>query len=434
VEEARNKLISRNQGVPKFIGSLFLCGLLTERIVHECLRNLLLTLDESDLNNFASLMTTVGKSIDYPKASQLMDAYFLNIEALSTNKAVSSRTRFKLRDLIDLRKNRWAPKRPTVVPKTIEEVHRDAESEKHNKAQQMDKLFREARSRDLRTHRVHDDDDEEEEDIPVPQKRPEQLKLRLLPAQPIQTQAQSQPTQAQIQPQSQPTLAQSQPTQAQIQPQSQPTLAQSQPAKAQSQPTQIQPTLVQSQPTKAQSQPTQIQPTLAQSQPTQAQIQPQSQPILAQSQPTKAQSQPTQTQIQSQSQPSSLHTQAPLVVKSLQVQVGTESHQKVSYPTDYKQHNIGKQPQVNKPPPRDTRLSQSKRKPQPPQPGKSPQNQQSERDKFKQKKGNTYQNVVTRDIPKAHPPSRQIHVNQKQSKGYTQRGNSNKDSSTQEIR
>jgi len=166
IEEARNKLVERNVGVPTFIGSLYLCGLLNELIVHQCIITLLSTVDESDLNNFALLITTVGKSIDHPKAKELMDKYFIKIEALSASKAISPRIRFKLKDVIDLRKNEWIPKRPTAVPKTIEKVHRDAELEKLDKERKMNLLGRESRDRKLLLRTEDDDEEDEDEFLP----------------------------------------------------------------------------------------------------------------------------------------------------------------------------------------------------------------------------------------------------------------------------
>uniref|UniRef100_A0A6B2L8I1 MIF4G domain-containing protein n=1 Tax=Arcella intermedia TaxID=1963864 RepID=A0A6B2L8I1_9EUKA len=140
VDEARNKLKQRSLGVPKFIGSLFLSGLAPEAIVHCCLVTLLTNPDESDLINFEALMTTIGKRIDQPKAEKLMEAYFAKVEDYSKHPAFSSRIRFKLLDLLDLRKHKWEPKRPLAKPKTIEEVHKDVQEEKEMKIKEMRNL------------------------------------------------------------------------------------------------------------------------------------------------------------------------------------------------------------------------------------------------------------------------------------------------------
>jgi len=121
-------------------------------------------------------MTTVGKSIDHPKAKGLVDKYFVKVESLSVNKAISPRIRFKLKDVIDLRKNEWIPKRPNVVPKTIEEVHRDAVLEKLDKERKMVILARESRDRMMMKQRSYDEDEEDEDEflppvVSIPKKR-----------------------------------------------------------------------------------------------------------------------------------------------------------------------------------------------------------------------------------------------------------------------
>jgi translation initiation factor 4G len=114
-EEIKNRLTERNNGVPQFIGALFLHGLISEKIIHYCLRTLLST-DETDLLKFAALMTLIGKTIDLPKAKILMDAYFAKMESLTKNKAISTRVRFKLTDVVDLRNNHWQSKRLQIPP------------------------------------------------------------------------------------------------------------------------------------------------------------------------------------------------------------------------------------------------------------------------------------------------------------------------------
>ena len=44
-------------------------------------------------------------------------------------KNVSSRVRFMLQDVIDLRDNKWVPRRSDSAPKTMEQIQRDAERE-----------------------------------------------------------------------------------------------------------------------------------------------------------------------------------------------------------------------------------------------------------------------------------------------------------------
>jgi translation initiation factor 4G len=118
LEDIRSRLAERNNGVPQFIGALFLHGLISEKIIHYCLRTLL-TLQEPDLTKFASLLTLIGKTLDHPKAKILMDAYFVKIETLSQNKAISMRVRFKLIDVVELRRNHWQSKKSLPIPPPV---------------------------------------------------------------------------------------------------------------------------------------------------------------------------------------------------------------------------------------------------------------------------------------------------------------------------
>lgn len=50
------------------------------------------------------------------------DFYFADIDRIIGNKQISSRVRFMLQDLVDLRKNNWKPRREAAGPKTIDQV------------------------------------------------------------------------------------------------------------------------------------------------------------------------------------------------------------------------------------------------------------------------------------------------------------------------
>jgi hypothetical protein len=48
--------------------------------------------------------------------------YFSDIDLIIGEKATSSRVRFMLQDLVDLRKSQWKPRRDVAGPKTIDQV------------------------------------------------------------------------------------------------------------------------------------------------------------------------------------------------------------------------------------------------------------------------------------------------------------------------
>ncbi|XP_068655929.1 eukaryotic translation initiation factor 4G-like isoform X2 [Aristolochia californica] len=132
-EEKRIKARRRMLGNIRLIGELYKKKMLTERIMHECIKKLLgqyQNPDEEDVEALCKLMSTIGEIIDHPKAKVYLDTYFDRMSKLSTNQALSSRVRFMLKDAIDLRKNGWQQRRKVDGPKKIEEVHRDAAQER----------------------------------------------------------------------------------------------------------------------------------------------------------------------------------------------------------------------------------------------------------------------------------------------------------------
>ncbi|CAL0329515.1 unnamed protein product [Lupinus luteus] len=137
-EERRVKARRRMLGNIRLIGELYKKRMLTERIMHECIKKLLGQYqdpDEEDIEALCKLMSTIGEMIDHPKAKVHMDAYFDRMKVFSNNMNLSSRVRFMLKDSIDLRKNKWQQRRKVEGPKKIEEVHRDAVQERQAQAQ-----------------------------------------------------------------------------------------------------------------------------------------------------------------------------------------------------------------------------------------------------------------------------------------------------------
>lgn len=69
---------------------------------------------------------------------QNLDEYFTKMKELSEMRGlVSSRVRFMLRDVIDLRKNMWIPRRNVSNPMTMEQIQKEVEKEKETSDQQL---------------------------------------------------------------------------------------------------------------------------------------------------------------------------------------------------------------------------------------------------------------------------------------------------------
>lgn len=86
-------------GLVKFIGELFKLQMLTERIMHECIKKLLSNVDnpeEEEIESLCKLLSTVGKALDTPKARGHMDVYFHRMQELARSNHVHSRMQFML--------------------------------------------------------------------------------------------------------------------------------------------------------------------------------------------------------------------------------------------------------------------------------------------------------------------------------------------------
>ncbi|TFY58487.1 hypothetical protein EVJ58_g6384 [Rhodofomes roseus] len=134
-------------GLVKFIGELFKLQILTERIMHECVKKLLGTVEKhekEEIESLCMLLTTVGQLLDTPKARAHMDVYFTRMKELTKNPNVNSRMQFMLVDLIELRERNWVPRNlaaaPTT-PTTIAAVHAQGTKETALKPKESGWLF-----------------------------------------------------------------------------------------------------------------------------------------------------------------------------------------------------------------------------------------------------------------------------------------------------
>jgi translation initiation factor 4G len=110
----------RMLGNIKFIGELFKLHMVTGKIIHsECIMRLLdrKDADEDMIECLVKLIETVGseldKTISMPTKENSnskgnpMDDYMRRIDLLSKKDGISSRIRFKLQDLMELRTRNW---------------------------------------------------------------------------------------------------------------------------------------------------------------------------------------------------------------------------------------------------------------------------------------------------------------------------------------
>ena len=92
----------RGLGLVRFIGELYKLGMLTERIMHECVKKLVDydgMPDEAEVESLTSLLRTIGFNLDHAqdeRSRPLMDVYFQRINIMMGIDGLPSRLRFML--------------------------------------------------------------------------------------------------------------------------------------------------------------------------------------------------------------------------------------------------------------------------------------------------------------------------------------------------
>lgn len=121
----------RGLGLVKFIGHLYILGMLNDQVILLCLRDQSKNTEdpsEDSLENLAQLVNTVGAKLETTdKNRTVLNIVFDNIQTILNNCKLSSRIRFMLMDLQDLRTAKWVSNKSEAGPKTIQEIHNEAE-------------------------------------------------------------------------------------------------------------------------------------------------------------------------------------------------------------------------------------------------------------------------------------------------------------------
>ncbi|CAM9611619.1 unnamed protein product [Pylaiella littoralis] len=126
-------------GHMRFVGELYKKELLKEKHVHAAIHDMFGNADEPDeerLECMVKLLQTCGKKLDQtgsPETQKDMKKLFKRVGKVADGRLVSSRIRFMLRDLIELRKNHWVPRREEEKAKTMQELHNDIAKEEESK-------------------------------------------------------------------------------------------------------------------------------------------------------------------------------------------------------------------------------------------------------------------------------------------------------------
>ncbi|KAG2236616.1 hypothetical protein INT48_000171 [Thamnidium elegans] len=127
-------------GLIQFIGELFKLDMLSERIMYNCMIRLCndpANAGDEEAESLCKLLTTIGKALDHkPKTSRWVDIFIGRMKnEMILSPKISSRIKFMIQNLLDLRKDKWVPRigGSQVGPTTIAKIHEMAEKAKEEK-------------------------------------------------------------------------------------------------------------------------------------------------------------------------------------------------------------------------------------------------------------------------------------------------------------
>uniref|UniRef100_A0A8D3DHU4 Eukaryotic translation initiation factor 4 gamma, 1a n=1 Tax=Scophthalmus maximus TaxID=52904 RepID=A0A8D3DHU4_SCOMX len=98
-----------------------------------------------------------------------MDQYFAQMDKIIKEKKTSSRIRFMLQDILDVRRNNWVPRRGDQGPKTIDQIHKEAEMEEVREQSKVQQLIMNSKERGGRPSQPQD---EGWNTVPISKNRP----------------------------------------------------------------------------------------------------------------------------------------------------------------------------------------------------------------------------------------------------------------------
>lgn len=140
IDEEERRYIAKQKilGNVKFIGELFKLEILNAATLYKMLEQLLdkksrpnPSLEDrcEDMECLSQIFKTCGRNLDTDKSKNLIDQYFNNMERKSNSSKYPPRIRFMLRDIIELRKDGWKPRKVARIegPVPIQDLNTDEE-------------------------------------------------------------------------------------------------------------------------------------------------------------------------------------------------------------------------------------------------------------------------------------------------------------------
>lgn len=129
----------------RFIGELYLKGLLKETIIHkQCIQKLLTlaatnkegdVFEEDVLEAVCKLLSKTGAKLSRnPGALDYLTRYFRALTGIALDPKIPARIRFMIQDLVEQRDNQWKVRREEAGAKKISEIHQEVAAEEKAKS------------------------------------------------------------------------------------------------------------------------------------------------------------------------------------------------------------------------------------------------------------------------------------------------------------
>ncbi|UPQ98671.1 translation initiation factor eIF-4F [Chloropicon primus] len=138
-DDADSKAKRRMLGNVKLIGHLFTRRVINQKIVLVCVQQLLsgnipgqgdTGVHENCIECACEILSLTAKSLgETPKAVPLVESYFAKLDDLANSSSLSSRVRFVIKDVQELKRAKFVPRKEGGNPKTISEIHAEAQAE-----------------------------------------------------------------------------------------------------------------------------------------------------------------------------------------------------------------------------------------------------------------------------------------------------------------
>jgi translation initiation factor 4G len=133
----------RQLGTIRFIGELFVRGLLKANIMFDCIKMLSDKPTEENIEALCKLLRTVGKTLDKSDMTKVNEV-FATLKDMTVLEGLNFRFRFMLQDVIDLRREKWVGRIETLKAKKLSDVHKQDEEDKKRKERQDRALAKQA--------------------------------------------------------------------------------------------------------------------------------------------------------------------------------------------------------------------------------------------------------------------------------------------------